>query len=160
MKNFGFILVSFLFLLSCNQNSSSSKEIPPEPPKPLPQKSEPAPVQTTQAKEQATYRIPPYFENADTAVLTPVLDPQTVPQHAQYAYGLAQRNPKLLAQLPCFCYCDRFGHKSLHDCYTDDHAVHCDICLNETVEANQMESQGMTPAEIRTMIIAKYHPES
>jgi hypothetical protein len=108
-----------------------------------------------------SYRIPPYFEDPNAAgVLLPTKDPATVTPYAQAGYIVAQKDPTLLAQLPCFCYCDRFGHKSLHDCYVAEHAESCDVCLKEAIEAEQMKDQGMTPQEIRSVIIAKYHPHS
>jgi len=105
--------------------------------------------------------MPPYLEDPVSAgPLYPTLAPATVPSNAQTEYTIAQAKPELLAQLPCFCYCDRFGHGSLHDCYVTDHAVHCDVCLKEVMEADQMDQQGMTPQEIRSLIVAKYHPHS
>lgn len=111
-----------------------------------------------EAPKQATYRVPPYFENPDAAgELPPTIDPDTVPVEAAPAYRVARENPKLLAQLPCFCYCDRFGHTSLHSCYVDDHAKNCDVCMHETLDAYQMSQKGMTIQEIRAAIIGKYH---
>jgi Protein of unknown function with PCYCGC motif len=108
-----------------------------------------------------TYRIPPYFEDPSAAgVLLPTKDPDTVTPYARAGYVVAQKDPTLLAQLPCFCYCDRFGHKSLHDCYVSEHAESCDVCLKEAIEGEQMKDQGMTPQEIRSVIIAKYHPHN
>lgn len=105
--------------------------------------------------------MPPYLEDPTSAgPLYATLAPATVPTNAQSEYAIAQAKPELLAQLPCFCYCDRFGHGSLHDCYVTDHAVHCDVCLKEVVEADQMDQQGMTPQEIRSLLVAKYHPHS
>jgi Protein of unknown function with PCYCGC motif len=105
--------------------------------------------------------MPAFWENPDAAgVLPPTLDPAMVSPEAKAAYLIAQQNPKLLAQMPCFCYCDRFGHKSLHDCYVGTHAEHCDVCLEEALEADQLQKQGMSPEEIRSLIIAKHHPPS
>jgi hypothetical protein len=81
-----------------------------------------------------------------------------VTPYAQAGYVVAKKEPELLAQLPCFCYCDRFGHKSLHDCFVTEHAESCDVCLKEAIEAEQMKGQGMSAEEIRSVIIAKYHP--
>ena len=125
--------------------------------------SEPAPSPSHEANTSTapSYRIPPYFEDPSAAgVLAPTKDPATVTPYAQAGYIVAQKDPTLLAQLPCFCYCDRFGHKSLHDCYVAEHAESCDVCLKEAIEAEQMKDQGMTPQEIRSVIIAKYHPHS
>lgn len=112
------------------------------------------------AKSQS-YRIPPYFEDPGAAgVLLPTKDPSIVTPFAQAGYVVAQKDPALLAQLPCFCYCDKFGHKSLHDCFVTEHAESCDICLKEAIEADELKAQGMTPEEIRSVIIAKYHPRN
>lgn len=131
---------------------------PASPAAPIATTSVPSPVS---AQEQSDYRIPAHFENPDEAEpLAPTLDPATVADHARAAYQVALKKPRLLAQLPCFCYCDRFGHKSLHDCYAGHHAEECDICMREAIEADQMDAQGMTPKEIRDAIIASHHPRS
>lgn len=152
----------------------------PPPPQEAQQVTEPAPAQSEQTTDplpqnagsahhhaqeaavepaKATYRIPPYFENPDVAgTLPPMLNVTAVPEQAQPAYRAAHANPRLLTQLPCFCYCDRFGHRSLYDCYAGDHAINCDVCQHEALEADQLAKQGMTPQEIRAVLIAKYHP--
>lgn len=118
----------------------------------------PSPVS---AQQQPEYRMPAYYEDPDAAEpLKPTLDPSTVQPHARDAYDVAKRKPRLLAQLPCFCYCDRFGHKSLHDCYVGNHAEECEVCMREALEADQMDNQGMTPQEIRAAIIANHHPRT
>jgi hypothetical protein len=35
----------------------------------------------------------------------------------QAAYEFAARHPEVLGQLPCFCGCDKLGHRSNHDCF-------------------------------------------
>lgn len=107
---------------------------------------------------ETEFRMPPYFDNPKAAALAPTMDPQTVEPAARQAYGVAQQKPELLAQMPCFCYCDRFGHTSLQDCFVTDHAVHCDVCLKEALAADEMDRQGMTGSEIRTVIVSKYAP--
>jgi hypothetical protein len=70
--------------------------------------------------------VPPYFETADAARPFPSLVPaayyRSTPLAAK-AYQIASEIPDVLAQQPCYCYCDRYGHKSLLDCYTSDHAA-------------------------------------
>jgi hypothetical protein len=102
-------------------------------------------------------RIPAFFENPDLAEpLNPVLAPESVPYHAQFGYKAVQRKPRLMAQMPCFCYCDKFGHTSLHTCFETTHAIGCDICLKEAIDADRMDSEGMSPQEIREVIIQQY----
>ena len=48
-----------------------------------------------------------------------------------HAYELAAKIPAVIYQQPCYCYCDRIGHKSLHSCFENAHGARCDICLKE-----------------------------
>ena len=69
---------------------------------------------------------------------------------ARQAYTVAQQNPGLLAQLWCYCGCDRTsGHRSLLDCYRDYHGANCAICSGEALEANQLFNQGSPVDPIR-----------
>jgi hypothetical protein len=46
-----------------------------------------------------------------------------------HAYELASRIPVVLHQQPCYCYCDRMGHNSLHSCFESTHGSRCATCL-------------------------------
>jgi hypothetical protein len=69
------------------------------------------------------------------------------------AYQLAAKIPGVLNQLPCYCYCERIGHKSLHTCYESDHGAHCAICMKEVFYAYEQTKLKRTPAQIRAGII-------
>ena len=105
---------------------------------------------------KATPRIPDHFATAEAAQpLTPTLDPKqfTVP-YVVKAYQLAKELPEVLAQQPCYCYCDTgFGHKSLLDCHKDKHSAECLVCVKETLLAGQLHKAGKSAAEIRAAII-------
>jgi hypothetical protein len=67
-------------------------------------------------------RIPAYFESADAGrpfpgTLSPSLfeDPASVK-----SYELAREIPEVLAQQPCYCWCE--GHGSLLGCHATRHA--------------------------------------
>jgi len=70
-----------------------------------------------------------------------------------HAYELAAKIPGVLNQLPCYCYCERIGHKSLHTCYESDHGAHCGVCMKEVFYAYQQTKLKKTPAQIRDGII-------
>ena len=56
--------------------------------------------------------------------------------------------PQLIAQLPCYCYCDRgFGHKSLHSCFVDDHAAQCAVCVDEALLAYNLQKRACRPSK-------------
>jgi len=100
--------------------------------------------------------IPAHYENPP-GILPPTLAPDKFAGKIREAYQAARGIPQTLAQLPCYCHCDRgMGHKSLHSCFEDDHAAHCDVCVNEALMAYQLQKHGLTPAQIREQIIAKY----
>jgi hypothetical protein len=101
--------------------------------------------------------VPAHYESPPT-VLPPTLAPEKFPGKTREAYQAAKSIPQLLAQLPCYCYCDRgMGHKSLHSCFQDDHAAHCDVCVNEALLAYRLQKeQHLSAPQIRERIIATY----
>jgi len=73
------------------------------------------------------------------------------------AYEIAERDPTLLAQLHCYCGCDKaIGHKSLLDCYRDTHGSRCEICVGEAHDAESMASRGVPVEQIRDALRARY----
>ena len=87
----------------------------------------------------------------------PVLNPLMFVGPARQAYVVAQQDPWLLAQLWCYCGCDRTsGHRSLLDCYRDYHGANCAICTGEALEANQLFNQGSPVEQIRDALRARF----
>ncbi len=70
-------------------------------------------------------------------------------KYQQVGYEIAQKIPNVLYQLPCYCYCERIGHKSLRTCFESDHAAHCSTCLQEAYYAYFQTKQGKSVKEIR-----------
>ena len=70
-----------------------------------------------------------------------------------HAYELAAKIPTILHQQPCYCYCDRMGHNSLHSCFENTHGAQCDTCLKELYYAYQQHQKGKTAAQIRAGIV-------
>ncbi len=70
-----------------------------------------------------------------------------------HAYELAAKIPVILHQQPCYCYCDRMGHNSLHSCYENTHGARCATCLKELYYSYQQHQKGKTAAQIRVGII-------
>lgn len=73
----------------------------------------------------ASKTIPPFYENEEAAMPLPVTLPPAYFRNSSvaHAYRVAQQIPGVLAQQPCYCYCDKFGHGSLLDCYKSDHGA-------------------------------------
>ncbi len=55
--------------------------------------------------------------------LPETLDPNLFRGKARQAYQIAQEIPKVLAQMPCFCECEAYGHENLLDCFIDRHGA-------------------------------------
>jgi hypothetical protein len=70
-----------------------------------------------------------------------------------HAYELAAKIPNVLHQQPCYCYCDRMGHNSLHSCFEGTHGAQCSTCLKELYYSYQQHQKGKTAAQIRAGII-------
>jgi hypothetical protein len=123
--------------------------------------------QTTAAKPDAHEghshgepgRVPSYAKtSADLKNLPPVLPASQFTGMTRMAYAAVKEIPQTIAQLPCYCHCDEgFGHKSLQTCFTDDHASHCAVCVEEALLAYKLQKEErLTPAQIRERIIAQY----
>jgi hypothetical protein len=85
------------------------------------------------------------------------LDPKNFEGNVRQAYEVAEKDPALLAQLHCYCGCDKAeGHKNLLDCFRDQHGSTCAICCGEAVDAESMARRGMGIEQIRDTLRARY----
>jgi Protein of unknown function with PCYCGC motif len=116
---------------------------------------------TSASRPAATHahaRVPAYQEPSQLGTLSPTLPAAQFFGKAREAYQVAKVIPATLAQLPCYCECDRgYGHKSLHSCFIDDHASHCAVCVDEALLAYKLQQEEkLTPDQVRARIIEKY----
>lgn len=95
---------------------------------------------------------------ADLKGLPKTLAPEQFTGQQRLGYEAVRAIPETIAQLPCYCHCDKgFGHKSLHSCFVDNHAAHCAVCIDEALMAYKMEKEDkLRPEQIRERIIAHY----
>ena len=104
--------------------------------------------------------LPPLPEGVDTAVRPPEI--------VRAVYEFAARHPEVLRYVPCFCGCERGGHKDNADCFVssrdaagkvtawESHGMVCDICMDIALQARQMHNSGASTAAIRDAIEKKY----
>lgn len=104
---------------------------------------------------KADPNIPAYHPSRPHGPLPETLDPkQFADAETQNIYALAAKEKSVLYQLPCYCRCDKeVGHKSLLDCYVDDHASHCLLCKKEAAFAYTETQAGKTAMQIRKEIM-------
>jgi hypothetical protein len=74
-------------------------------------------------------------------------------QCGTHAYELAAKIPNVIHQQPCYCYCDRMGHNSLHSCFENTHGAQCATCLKELYYSYQQHQKGKTATQIRAGIV-------
>ena len=107
-------------------------------------------------------RVPAFHSAspAKGATLPPILGKEQLwGENEQYpyqshAYEIAAKIPNVIYQQPCYCYCDRMGHKSLHSCFESTHGAQCSTCMKEVYYSYQMTKQHKTAAQIRKGIVA------
>src|SRR5260221_14697298 len=91
---------------------------------------------TRTAAVSAEPNTPAYFQSVRDALPLPATLPAAMFAEPGLAkvYEIAQRIPAVLAQQPCYCYCDKgHGHRSLLDCQRDQHSAGCAVCRKEVL---------------------------
>ncbi|HEY9156998.1 CYCXC family (seleno)protein [Candidatus Binatus sp.] len=85
------------------------------------------------------------------------LDPNQFTGPVKQAYMVAEKNPALLAELHCYCGCDKAdGHQNLLDCYRGLHGATCEICTEEALLAERMSEQRSPLDQIRDAIRRRF----
>jgi hypothetical protein len=84
------------------------------------------------------------------------------------AYLFAAEHPEILSYVPCFCGCERGGHKGNHDCFVaardekgdvtawEPHGLDCTVCIDVATEARQMHASGASVRDIRAAVDKKW----
>ena len=94
------------------------------------------------------------FRGAETR---PTLQPSDFTGETALAFQAALEIPEVLDSLYCYCDCEKHsGHKSLLSCYVDEHAVYCDICINEALMAHELHKKGEGIDAIRKAIDERF----
>lgn len=142
------ILVLIVGIISCT--SSPQKEVTPV---------KMISMTNTQTNQTPPKPPMPAFQSEESAKNLPAtLSPDMFKGETKAAYKIVKEIPETIAQLPCYCHCDKaIGHKSLHTCYVDDHAAQCGVCMNSVLKAYKLKKEKkMTAAQIREQLAAEY----
>jgi hypothetical protein len=79
-------------------------------------------------------------------------------------YQFAAEHPEVLSYVPCYCGCERAGHRGNEDCFVktrdvngdvvewEDHGMECAVCLDVATRARQMFASGASVADIRAAV--------
>ena len=90
-----------------------------------------------------------------------VLDPQRFSRSdVRHGYWIATQIPALLNKLYCWCGCENRGiHRSNLQCFEDEMALDCPVCLGTAEMAYQMSQKGITDAAtIQAAVDARWRP--
>ena len=94
--------------------------------------------------------------------------PPRPPDVVRAAYVFAAEHPEILSYVPCFCGCERGGHKGNEDCFVarrndagdvvewEPHGLDCAVCLDVARDAQQMYTSGASVRDIRSAIEKKW----
>lgn len=85
----------------------------------------------------------------------------------QEAYQFAVANPKITAEIACYCGCVGMGHTSTYDCYVsgenanqkltfDNHAIYCRVCVDITQDTMRLLDEGQSIQDISNYIDENY----
>src|SRR5690348_13507563 len=107
------LLLAAVLMVSSRQNdqptSTAAHDATTQPPAPHHHA-------TTEPAASTAQAIPAFFASPPSrSALGPTLEPEKFTGLARDAYRAVREIPVTIAQLPCYCHCDRgFGHKSLY----------------------------------------------
>jgi hypothetical protein len=90
------------------------------------------------------------------------------PEVITAAYRFAAEHPEILSYIPCFCGCERSGHRGNEDCFVQkrgangdvtewtEHGMECAVCLDVAQQAMQMHASGASVRDIRAAVEKKW----
>jgi len=132
------------------------------------------PEQTAQAATPAVVDPPVYAKLGPhpQATLPPLpfqaYAPPRPMETVRAVYQFAAEHPEVLSYVPCFCGCERGGHRGNDDCFVkarnaqgdvtewEPHGLDCAVCIDVANEAMQMTRSGASVRDIRAAIEKKW----
>jgi uncharacterized protein with PCYCGC motif len=94
------------------------------------------------------------------------------PEIVRAAYTFAAEHPEILSYVPCFCGCERQGHRGNEDCFVkardvngdviqwEAHGMECAVCLDVATRSRQLFASGASVSDIRAAIEKEFAPLS
>lgn len=94
----------------------------------------------------------------------PAYELQRTPEVVRAAYTFAAEHPEVLSYVPCFCGCERNGHRGNEDCFVrtrdvngdviewEPHGMECTVCIDVATRAAALFASGASVKNIRATI--------
>src|SRR4249920_830837 len=112
--------------------------------------------------------LKPHPQENLPALQFPGYAPPRPPEVVRAAYKFAAEHPEVLSYVPCFCGCERSGHRGNEDCFVksraangdvtqwEPHGMECNVCVDVATQAKQMFSSGASVRDIRAAVEQKW----
>ena len=123
-----------------------------------------APAQTAAAPAPLPADLKPHQQQNLPPLQFPGYPTPRSPEVVRAAYTFAAEHPEILSYVPCFCGCERSGHRGNEDCFVreravngdviawEDHGMECAVCLDVADRSRKLFAEGKSVAEIRAAI--------
>ena len=121
-------------------------------------------VSAAQARPSQSFAVAPDLPLVPGNIATAVRPAEVV----KAAYLFAAQHPEVLKYVPCFCGCERGGHRGNDDCFVsardaagkatqwEAHGMVCEVCIDVATQARQMHTSGASLVAIREAIEKRY----
>ncbi len=138
-----------------------------------------APTSTPEATPPAPAPIPapavalkPHPQKQLPALQLPAYPLGRSPEVITAAYKFAAEHPEILTFVPCFCGCERSGHRGNEDCFVksrapngdvtqwEPHGMECNVCIDVATQAMQMYASGASVRDIRAAVEQKWSAQA
>ncbi len=122
------------------------------------------------AEPPANAKFGPHEQFSLPPLQFPGYPPPRPPEVVRAAYTFAAEHPEVLGYVPCFCGCQRAGHRGNDDCFVaaraangdvtkwEPHGMACPICIDVARKAEEMHKAGASVREIRDAIEKAWSP--
>jgi hypothetical protein len=113
-------------------------------------------------------KVGPHKQDSYPPFPTQPYAPPRSPDVVRAAYLFAAEHPEILSYVPCFCGCERGGHKGNEDCFIaarsvngdvtawEPHGLDCAVCIDVATEARTMFDSGASARDIRAAVEKKF----
>ena len=113
-------------------------------------------------------KLGPHKQSNLPPLPTQAYAPPRPPDVVRAAYLFAAEHPEILSYVPCFCGCERGGHRGNEDCFVaardskgdvtewEPHGLECTVCIDVATEARQMFTSGASVRDIRAAVEKKW----
>ena len=128
----------------------------------------PAPAAAAEPPQAPAVALAPHPQKTFPPLELPAYPLGRSPEVITAAYMFAAEHPEVLTYVPCFCGCERSGHRGNEDCFVksraangdvsqwEPHGMECNVCVDVATQAKQMFASGASVRDIRAAVEQKW----